>query len=585
MARTKAPDAPSGPGAFLSALRDPGRGLKERFHSNPIGLAERFGLSLPKKPTVIMRELGLWNDELQERWGDEVPGLRDLVEDVCLLRVTSAVAIANRGGGKSQGVSYIEFFLWMVRDFDCINLGGSEQQANNVYQYLLAYLDTDPFWKTLLDGDTMISESKTIEKAWIKVLTASQKQTRAPHAGGKKAGRSGSRGGLLVIDEEAEAEPDIVRSALPTINTATPSVNVRCSTFHKIGGTFQEVVDDHEEMGYTLYKWDTFDVCAGCPCTGGPMDCQSDEPCFREDHFEDYIDPDTNTLEQRLIHKAYCGGRAKYAKGWVAMDEIKKLWRRLKRNHSHWEVEAMGSRPSSSGFVVKSISEFNNNILAESAASLYIPGNPVTVTIDYGTVACAICVWQMQRTRRGQQHVLLHADELHEVGEQEIFDTALGYCRRYQDDLAELAGDIGGGGAYFNPKFEKEYRLPVRGVNFNTDKEAAVSVFNIQNENNDVVIPAEHDDFIRQVRKWKRNGAGHIIKGDDHLCDSAIVCYFSKFIDMMDLDHLRVSARGFDKAPNLKALEPPRPSEAHSHGRTGGHRPMARSFGAGRGRR
>jgi hypothetical protein len=585
MARTKAPDAPLGPGSFLQALKDPARNLKQKFLNNPLGLAERFGLSLPKKPTVIMRELGLWNDDLQERWGDEVPGLRDLVEDVCLLNVKRAVAIASRGGGKSQGVSYIEFFLWMVRDFDCINLGGSEQQANNVYQYLLAYLETDPFWNTLVDGETMISESKTIEKAWIKVLTASQKQTRAPHAGGKKVGRSGSRGGLLVIDEEAEAEPDIVRSALPTVNTATPSVHVRCSTFHKIGGTFQEVVDDHAEMGYKLYKWDTFDVCAGCECTGGPTECQSDEPCFREDHFEEYIDPDTNLMEKRLIHKAYCGGRAKYAKGWVLMDEIKSLWRSLRRNHSHWEVEAMGSRPSSSGFVVKSISDFNDNITDESAASLYVPGNPVTVTIDYGTVACAICVWQMQRTNRGQRHVLLHADELHETGQTEIFETALGYTRRYRDDLAELAGDIGGGGAYFNPKFENEHRLPVRGVNFNQDKEAAVSVFNIQNENSDVVIPTEHADFIRQVRKWKRNTSGHIIKGDDHLCDSGIVCYFSKFIDSMELGHLRVSARGFDKAPNAKEQTSPTVADKmkeRSHLR---HKPMARSFGSGKGRR
>lgn len=580
MASKKAPDASAGPGAFLTTLRDPGRSMKEKFKDKPIELAERFGLSLPKKPTQVMRDLGLWNDELQERWGDEKPGLRDLVEDVCLLVVTSAVAVANRGGGKSQGVSFIEFFLWMLRDFDCINLGGSEQQANNVYQYLIAYLDTEPYWRTLLDGDTMISESKTKEKAWIKVLTASQKQTRAPHAGGKKVGRAGSRGGLLVIDEEAEADPEIVRSALPTINTATPSVSVRCSTFHKIGGTFQEVVDDHKEMGYTLYSWDTFDVCAGCECTGGPTDCQSPEPCFREDHFEEFIDPETGLLDQRLVHKAYCGGRAKYARGWVAMSEVLALWRRLKRNHSAWEVEAMGSRPTSKGHVVKSITDFNLNIVEDSAASLYRPGMPVSITIDWGTVAAAVCVWQMQRTKGGVRHVLLHADELHETGDTEIITTALGYATKYKHDLADIGTDIGGGGSYFNPKLKKEYRMPQRDVNFNQDKEAAVAVFNMTNEANQIVIPAEHEDFIRQVRRWKRNSTGHIIKHEDHLCDSGIICYFSKFIDLMGVGHLRMAGRGFHTG-EVRKEAPQTVAEKRAQHRTG-KRGMVRSFGSSR---
>lgn len=576
-------DNPLGPGAFLTSLRDPPRGLKEKYKSRPLALADRFGIILPKKPTQVMRDLGLWDDDLQERWGDERPGLRELVEDVCTLHVRSAVVVANRGGGKSFGVSFIEFFLWLLLDFDAINLGGSESQAHNVYQYLQAYLEHEPYWNTLVKGESKVSETMSVEDAWIKVLTASQKQTRAPHAGGRRKGKV--RGGLLVIDEEAECEPEIVRSALPTINTALPSVNIRSSTFHKIGGTFQEVVDGHAEMGYTLYGWDTFDVCAGCPCVGGPTDCQSVEPCFREDHFEDAINPETGQPEKRLIHKAYCGGRAKYAKGWISMAEIEQLWKRLKRNHAAWEVEAMGSRPTSSGHVVKSITDFNFNITDEPAANLYIPGGPVTVCIDWGTVACGICVWQMQRSAKGGwRHVLLHSDELHEVGDQEILDAAMGYALRYKAELAEVRADIGGGGAYFNPKIRKNYRYQVGDVNFNQDKEASVAVFNLVNENNEIVIPAEHDEFIRQIRKWKRNTTGHIMKGDDHLCDSGVVCYFSKFIDIMNMGHMRVAGRGFRTGPEQPSAGASNRQERNVPQRRR-RRAMAKSFGPGSPRR
>jgi len=120
---------PEGPGAFLAVLRDAGRNLKNQYHGKPLELAERLGVMLPRKPTQVMRDMGLWTDELQERWGDEKPGLRELVEETCLLKTESAVGIASRGGGKSKGVSFIEFYLWMVLDFDALNLGGSELQA------------------------------------------------------------------------------------------------------------------------------------------------------------------------------------------------------------------------------------------------------------------------------------------------------------------------------------------------------------------------------------------------------------------------------------------------------------------------
>src|SRR5205085_6669688 len=126
----------------------------------------------------------------------------------------------------------------------------------------VSFLDSDPFWKALIDGEPMRERTDTTEKAWIRVLAASNKSTRSPHAGGKKKfkGKIVVRGGILVIDEEAEADPKIVGASLGTINTARPSVNVRCSTFHNAVGSFAEVVDNHKKMGYKLYRWSVFDV-------------------------------------------------------------------------------------------------------------------------------------------------------------------------------------------------------------------------------------------------------------------------------------------------------------------------------------
>ena len=537
MPAARQPQAPQGASAFLRALRDPGRNLKERYRDDPLALAERLGVKLPRKPVSIMLDLGVISeDEALERFGPQFPGWRDLVLDVCTFQVTDAVGVGSRGSGKSFDVSFIEFFLWLLHDYDCLNLGGSELQADQVYRYLLNFLDDDPFWLSLVRDNPQKERTYSIEDAWVRVLAASQKSVRSPHAGGFRKGKM--RGGILVIDEEAETEPDIVSAALPTINTAQPSVNVRVSTFHNVEGSFAEVVDNHEEMGYKLYKQDIFDSCAGCDCAGEPLECQHEEECFREDHWEDYIDPETNELKRRLVHRAYCGGRAKYAEGHIPVSEITALWRRGRRNHAKFEVEAMGSRPSLAGHVVKDQLKWKANTVPQTGDELYVPGAPCEVDVDWGANYAGVWVVQRQRNK----HVILKADLLVENNDTQLVGTVVGYARQYR---CGVAGDIGagGGGVYFNEKIRREYRIPVRDVNFQMEKELAAAAWNLFNEAGEIVVPAEHADLHREVRNWKRRN-GMIQKGEDHLCDAGI-CYFAQFIEQLGLTHVRVLPRSF----------------------------------------
>lgn len=578
MPSSRQPVVPSGPSSFLHAVQSDRRNLKERYKGKPLELAERLGVKLPRKPVLLMIELGvITEEEAEKRFGKITPGLREFVEDVCTLAVKNAVAVANRGGGKSFGVSFVEFYLWAILDFDALNLGGSELQADQVYQYLLGYLESDPFWLTLIRGEPQRERTYKKNDAWVRVLTASQKSVRSPHAGGFRKGLT--RGGVLVIDEEAEAEKDIVEAALPTINTAKPSVSCRVSTFHNLEGSFQEVVDNHEEMGYTLYKWDIFDVAERCDCVGS---CQSPEPCFREDHIERYTDPDTGEDAERIVHRAYCGGRAMYADGWVAMSEIITLFKRMRRNHNRWEIEAMGSRPSSAGFVIKDLTKHAQNITTETTAQLFRKGSPVTICVDWGTGAAGLSVWQEQF---GNKHVQLHSDLMMDNNETQILGAILGYVAQYRGEFLEVAADIGGGGNYLNKKLRDEHRIPVRDVNFGEEKEAAVAAWNIMNESGDVVYPEGQDDFHHQVRNWKRKN-GRIAKGNDHLCD-ANVCYFSKFIDRFGLTNVRITPRSFssngDVRVNGKNISS-KPSVKHLTGRRP-RVPVVRTFGSGKTKR
>jgi hypothetical protein len=540
MANTKKPELGiEGASSYLKALRDPNKNVRQVYENDPIGLAEKLGLKLPYKPVQIMQQLGIYDPE---KHGPIIPGIRDLIQDVCSLAVKNAVVCGPRGGGKSRGVSFIEFFLVFFKMFDALNLGGSELQADQVYSYILEYISSDPMFHGLVDGEPLQSKTTTVDGAWIRVLAASSKSVRSPHAGGWKAKQKRWAGGILVIDEEAEAEAGIVNASLATINTAKPSVNVRCSTFHNATGSFAEVVEDHTMMGYTLYGWSVFDVAEGCGCQPGK--CESTERCFREDHYEEYIDPDTKLPARRLVHKAYCGGLAFYADGWVPMSEIETMWRRMRRNHGTWEVEAMGSRPTTSGYVIKDRVAYQKNVSPMLGTELYQFGSPVTICVDWGSIAAGVEVWQEQF---GGKHVLLYAELMTDAGETQIFGRILELATKYQSELREVACDIGGGGNYLNKKLAEEHLLPIRDVNFAEEKESAVAAWNIYNETGECVYPQEFEEFHRQVKKWSRV-RGRIQKGDDHLCDAAI-CYFSRFINTLGLKRLRVTAATFSSVP------------------------------------
>lgn len=526
------------PDVYIAALRDKGRTLRAKYRGKPFDLAARLGIKLPEKPVVKMIRIGvLTEEEAVEKYGPIEPGIRELVEDLCLFKEDSAVAVATRGGGKSQSASFVEFYLVFVEGFDALNLGGSEFQAQQVYAYLVNYIESDPFWKTLIKtGEPQQERTDLKDGNWIQILAASSKSTRSRHAGG---GGGKQRGGFLAIDEEAEAEPEHVNAALSTINTADPSVNLRCSTFHKAVGTFKELVDKHKEMGYKLYKWTIFDVAKPCDCPLDKVGCQSEEKCFREDHVEKFIDPETGREEERVIHKSYCGGVAKYSDGWIPMKTILATWRRMGRNHAQWEVEAMGSRPTTAGFVIKDPTWHAKNTTTESPAELYREGFPLSVLVDWGATAAGLEVWQEQVLPSGKErHVLLECDQVEEAGVNQIVGAVMGYVNKYRNSFIEVAADIGGGGNYLNP-YLRDMGIQVRDVNFNQEKEAGVAAWNILNEGGKLVIPAEFVLFHEQVGQWRRNKAGKIDKGNDHLCDAAI-CYFSKFIERMGLSHIRI---------------------------------------------
>ena len=487
--------------------------LRQYYRGKPLLLAEEaYGIYFPPKPI-----------------DDGVPGLRELIEDMCLMRVHRAVAKAPRGGGKSFGCAFVEWYHNYFNDFDWINLGGAEKQAKAVYNYLEGFVNSHWQISSRYPKGTLMTNTVNDAGAWITVLAASPTSIRSPHAGGinitditarlegeetgfKYLGGSG-RGGGLTIDEECEADPNIVKDATPMVDTADPSIIMRISTFHKLEGTFEELIDNHEEMGYKLYSWDAFDICQ--PCTD---DCDACFPDFREDiYFRD-----ANTGQEILKHKAYCGGKAKLSKGWMPVAEIRQQFREHNFDCAWFEVEMMGWRPATSGHIIKDQYKFMHECIVEDAPA--IEGCHCVITIDWGLKGeCCVEVWQIQP---GSVCVLLECDHYtHGEPENFIYETVYGLAQKYKTN--EVWADSSHPYCNNTLATSPRYRMDVREVIFRSEKDLGAGAFNAWVDLGRVKVPSRHKTFIKQVRGWKRKG-GVIQKGDDHACDAAL-CFFLRF--------------------------------------------------------
>ncbi|GAI38965.1 unnamed protein product, partial [marine sediment metagenome] len=228
-----------------------------------------------------------------ERGVSFFPMFKQLFQELYSFQVHKAVALGPRGGGKTFGAALLATAFFLFKDFDVGIVAGSETQALTLFGYITEWLDLAGDEEQFGDAVERVRCSDLVGKTGNRIVakTASAKSIRGMHLG------RGKRGALLIIDEEAETDEDVMRAARFVVRTAKPATILRMSTYHKLTGSFPNLVENHKELGYKLYRWDSFDIAKPCPyeCAACPV------PEFRE---------------------KYCKGKAKQTHGWIDVAEI-----------------------------------------------------------------------------------------------------------------------------------------------------------------------------------------------------------------------------------------------------------------------
>jgi hypothetical protein len=436
--------------------------LVDKYQGRPIKFLEQYGYRFPDK-------------------------IEELFKDIFSEKVQYAVVKSCRAGGKTQIASGLAFCFFFFKRWNVGVVAGSKEQALRTIEYCQD-ISGEPEVV-----DYVPEETKTIIKGkwgnWIKASPASTKAIRGLHAKG--------RGMLLILDEEAEMEEAIVRSALKVAKDAKPCIILRLSTFHKISGTFADLVDNHEKYGYRLYGWDSFDVAEKCT-----EDCAT---CLK-DYYG--IRPDIKEREKEFV--AYCGGKAKKGKGWLPISNIRQAF--IESPREWFEVEDMGMRPSGEGMVLpleKVKKAFDNDDIGIDVTANHWFG------IDWGFKGMtAIHTYQQ------------FGDLMQLVDAAEFTEIALPLIVEYLREQSLVVGGTTEVFADSSHPFEnnqlKNEGFDVTEVVFGAYKETGAGWLRFLMERERYKAPRRLTRTLAQMSNWRRGKDGKIVKKNDHHCDAAL---------------------------------------------------------------
>lgn len=430
---------------------------------------------------------------------------------------TRIIIKAPRGGGKSKLLGTVGFDFWYLKGRSVVNMGGSAVQAQIVYNYFKDYCDIDASIAIDINGEPKAIETKAVDGNTFSSVTASTKQVRGKHPD------------VLISDETCETSDELIDSALPMVNDSKNPLVVMASTFHKIFGRFAETWDNAAEKGYLRIQWDIFDVAAKFPA----------------DYFENGVMSD-GTLVRNINGieklKKYAKGRTGDPEGWITIEAIVQGWRE-KPSENWYEIEYLGTRPSTEGLVLKP--EDVDRAVFDSSVDKsynYVQGATCVLGIDWGFSSMTAVTEVM--AHKDDVVVLLNNRNYHQTSSEDIINEVVEMVKAHgvRFIYADSAGkfeNVALQNALSKANEGKGLGCSVIEVVFSKEKfgtpgtDGAIGMIgNLRAHFEQAKIKMEKKfrDAYYQLKNYRyQEGTDKPVKKDDHIPDS-LMCALQHFI-------------------------------------------------------
>lgn len=459
---------------LLTILGDNPLDFKDTYAEKPITFLKTFNKSTkwPKKLRFIFAEI--WTG----RSGPNV------------------IIAAPRGGGKSQMLGSLGFALFFFRNMSVVDMGGALAQAKIVYQYFSSIAYADERILAVLPKEPMMERTEGSDGNYFMCVAASPKAVRGPHPD------------ALMADEVCETPDELVDAALPMVATSQRPLRILTSTFHKVFGIFQDIWDRAEELGYTRYSWDIFDV------------VRTFDPAIWDDKDLNRYIPDFAEL------KALAAGRTGDPEGWIPVTNVINAWR-SKRTKDGFMVEYMGKRPSAAGLVIDPVNVDNAAFeVASNSEYNYVQDTEVVGGLDWGFSSMTAWVGFMRHKDDVKVEVALRTYT--QVIAEEIIEDVCDDVETFGIRLiyADSAGKFENA-ALQKRLVERGLQCKVVEVVFSKEKENMLGNYRAHFERAKIKIPKTHQVALWQHKRYRYvPGTNKPAKKDDHVPD-ATMCALS----------------------------------------------------------
>lgn len=270
------------------------------------------------------------------------------------------VVWANRGGGKTQ-LAAVATLLEGVFKPGCQTrmLAGSLDQAHRMYDYFTDFLQMG--YEPFVEGQLLSRSCRFINGAAVEVLPQSASAIRGRHIH------------KLRCDEMELFDPELFAAAqyVTRSDNGLHGAMEMFSTMHRPYGLMQKLVEQAQEITIPIFRWCMWEVIE---------QCLPERSCSRCPLWSD------------------CGGKARQAAGYLAIDDCISQMRRSSR--AGFEAEMLCLRPSLDNAV---FAEFDPALHVAPVA--YHPNLPLFRAIDFGFVNPFVCLW-IQMDAEGRVFVI-----------------------------------------------------------------------------------------------------------------------------------------------------------------------------------
>lgn len=368
--------------------------LKSIILSDPDSIRRRFG----QKPITLLRLI-----DPSMRFPVKLRRIFAclwLQQDLKGRPATRFIMKGPRGGGKSKMLGALGFVKWYLELRNLVDMGGSLEQAQGVYNYFTGHIWASEAITASLPKEPTMLRTKTDKGNYFRAVAASEKQVRGPHPDN------------LFIDEACEVKDALILSAMPMVDSSENPLVIMTSTFHKIFGYFQETWDRAEELGWTRLSWDAFDV------------VKEFDPSIWDDPELNRQIPDLAQLKRRAA------GRTGDPEGWIPIANIIQAWRE-KPTVDYFDVEYMGSRPSAEG-MVNDPEDVDACVVPDldSEGLAYQPGAETAAGLDWGFQG--MTVWDVEMAHKDNVKVELECRIYTQVRSGPIIEDIVRDVLRYR---------------------------------------------------------------------------------------------------------------------------------------------------------